>query len=127
MWVSNSQLSRHWKLDEPAAMRLPSVMLQVGLSGFGFTTNLCRRIAFERSMKTVVVVIILERFKLTFQINSVPEQRLVKKLTTNGSDQALNKWMGNGSIRDAFDGVNFNNTKVRLPSVILEKWIVVRA
>ena len=26
-----------------------------------------------------------------------------------------------------FDGVNFKNPEVRLPSVILEKWIVVRA
>ena len=61
-------------------MRLPAVTLQVGLSGFGFTTNLCRRIAFERSVKTIVVVIILERVKLSLQINCVPEQRLIKRL-----------------------------------------------
>jgi len=44
-------------------------------------------------MKTVVVVIILERFKLSLQIDRVPEQRLIKKLTTNGPDQALDEWV----------------------------------
>jgi hypothetical protein len=44
-------------------------------------------------VKTVAVVIILERFKHSLQINRVPEQRLVKKLTTNGPDQALDKWV----------------------------------
>ena len=74
-------------------MSLPTVMLQVGRPGYGFTTNLCRRIAFERSVKTVVVVIILERFKLSLQIDCVPEQGQIKKLTTNGSDQAFDEWM----------------------------------
>jgi hypothetical protein len=74
-------------------MRLPAVTLQVGLSGYGFTTHLCRRIAFERSVKTVVVVIILERFKLSPQIDYVPEQRLVQKLTANGPDQAFDEWV----------------------------------
>jgi hypothetical protein len=59
------------------AMRFPAVTLQVGLSGFGFTTHLYRRIAFERSVKTVVVVIILERVKFSLQINCVPEQCLI--------------------------------------------------
>jgi hypothetical protein len=42
-------------------------------------------------VKTVVVVVILERFKLSLQINRVPEQRLVKKLSTNGPDQAFDE------------------------------------
>jgi|GEM_PF-6641530 len=72
-------------------MRLPAVKLQVGLSGFGFTTSLCRRIAFERSVKTIVVVIILERVKLSLQINCVPEQRLIKSCTTNSLYKGLNE------------------------------------
>jgi len=52
---------------------LPTVTFQVSVSCFGFTTDLCRRIAFERSVKSAVVVIILERFKLSLQINRVPE------------------------------------------------------
>ena len=65
-------------------MRLPAVTFQIGLSDIWFTADLCWRIAFERSVKTVVVVINLERFKLSLQIDRVPEKRLVKKLSTNG-------------------------------------------
>ncbi len=42
-------------------------------------------------MEAVVVVIILQCFKLSLQIDRVPEQRMIVKLTTNGSDQALDK------------------------------------
>jgi hypothetical protein len=70
---------------------LPAVTLQAGLSGCGFATDFCRRIASELSMKTVVVVINLERFKLSLQIDRVPEQRLIKKFTTNGPDEPLNE------------------------------------
>ncbi len=58
-------------------MCLPAVMLQVCLSGSGLTVGLCRRTAFERSVKTAVVVIILECCKLPLQINWVPEYRRV--------------------------------------------------
>ena len=74
-------------------MRLPSVMLQVDRPGYGFTTNLRWRIASERSVKTVVVVLNLERSKLPLQIDRVPEQRLVKKLSTNSPDQAFDEWV----------------------------------
>ena len=74
-------------------MCLPAVMLQVGFSDSGLTAGLCRRIAVERSMKSAVVVIILECFKLPLQINCVAEQRVVKKFATNGPDQALDEWV----------------------------------
>ena len=44
-------------------------------------------------MKTLVVVIILECVKLSLQIDRVPEQCLIKKLTTNGPDRALDEWV----------------------------------
>jgi len=72
-------------------MRFPAVTLQIGLSDFRFTADLCRRIASERSVKTVVVVIILERVKLSLQINRVPEQRLIKGCTTNSLYKGLNE------------------------------------
>ena len=105
-------------------MCLPAVTLQASLSGFGFTTDLCRLIVFERSVNSTVFLIFQEHAKLFLHVNSIPELRLVKKLTTNGPNQALHKWMRNGCIRDDFDGVNFKDMKVRLPSVILEKWII---
>jgi len=54
-------------------MRLPTVTFQVSVSGFGFTADLCRRITLERGVKTVVIVMILERFKLSLQIYRIPE------------------------------------------------------
>ena len=54
-------------------MRLPAVTFQVGLPGYGITAELGRRIALKRGVNTVVVVIVLEGFKLSLQINSVPE------------------------------------------------------
>ena len=72
-------------------MRFPAVTFQIGLSDFRFTADLCRRIAFEGSVKTIVVVIHLERVKLSLQIDCVPEQRLVKKLSTNSPDQAFDE------------------------------------
>jgi len=44
-------------------------------------------------VKTVVVVIILERIKRSFQIDRVPEQRPIKKLAAPGFDKALNERM----------------------------------
>jgi len=35
--------------------------------------------------------------------------------------------MGNGCVWNTFDGFNFQNTEVSLSSVILEKWVVIRA
>ena len=93
LWVSNSQLSSHRQVDKSTAMRFPAVTFQIGLSDLRFTADLCRRIAFERSVKAVVVVINLESIKLSLQIDCVPEQRLVKKLSTNGPDQAFDEWV----------------------------------
>ena len=77
-------------------------------------------------MITAVIVIILECFKLSLQIDRVPEQRLIKKLTANGPDQAFDEWVRDWGIGDGSDWFNLKNTEVRLPSVILEKWIVIR-
>jgi hypothetical protein len=70
-------------------MRSPTAAFQVSVCGFGFTADLCRRIAFERRMKTVVVVILPECFQLSFQISGIPEEDIVKVFTANGSDQTI--------------------------------------
>ncbi len=62
-------------------MRFPAVTFQIGLSDSRFTADLCRRIASERSVKTVVVIIYLERFKLPLQIDPVPVQRVPGEFT----------------------------------------------
>lgn len=78
-------------------------------------------------MNATVVIVFLKYAQLFLQVNSVPEQRLVNKLTANRADQALNKGMGNGCIGNVLDGVNVKDAEVCLPAKIPEKWIVVRA
>jgi len=51
--------------------------------------DLCGGIAFKGGVKTAVVVIIPEQFEFSLQINGVPEAHLVKKLTTNGTDNSI--------------------------------------
>jgi hypothetical protein len=40
-------------------------------------------------MGAVMVVITLEIWEFSFQVNCIPEQCMVKKLTANGSDESL--------------------------------------
>jgi hypothetical protein len=41
-------------------------------------------------VKTAVNVVIFEKFQLSLEVNRIPEQRLIKKLTTNDSDESIN-------------------------------------
>ncbi len=70
-------------------MRFPAETFQIGLSDSRFSADLYRCIASEQSVKTVVFVINLERFKLPLQNDRVPEQRFIKKLSTNSPDTAI--------------------------------------
>ena len=54
-------------------------------------------------MGTMPVVIDLEISKLSLQVAGVPEERVIEKLTTNGSDQSLDKGMGSWNVGDTFD------------------------
>ena len=72
-------------------MCLPAVTVQVSLSGYGIAAGLLGRIALKRGVNAAMVVIFAERLKLSFQVNGIPEQRVVKKLTTNGSNQTLHE------------------------------------
>ena len=44
---------------------------------------------------------------------------MVKKLTANGSDESLNERMRAGRIWNAFEFINIQDAKVRLPLVIV--------
>ena len=44
-------------------------------------------------MSAMMVVINFEVCKLSLQVESVPEKRMVEKIATNGSDQPLDEWM----------------------------------
>ena len=71
-------------------------------------------------MGAVMVVIGLEVGKLSLQVNVIPEQCMVKVFTANGSDKSLNEGMLAGRIGNAFDFIDIQDAKIRLPLVILE-------
>jgi len=82
-------------------MGLPVVILQVGFRGFKSSVDLCRRIAFEGSAKTIVVLIILEHFKCPRQINHVAERDHIKEPPANGSDKSPNERVRTGCIESS--------------------------
>jgi hypothetical protein len=51
----------------------------------------------------MLVVVFLEVDELSFQIAGIPEERVIKKLTANGSDQTFHKDMRSRDVRNAFD------------------------
>ena len=82
MWVSDSQLRSERKLDELAGMRLPAGINHVGFRGFGFTTDLCWRIAFERSVNSTVVIIFQEyaqAFSPSHQCSRITSDQEIKQ------------------------------------------------
>ena len=71
-------------------------------------------------MGAMMIVIRLEICKLSLQVNRVPEKGVVKKLTADGSNDALNEGMRNRCIRDGLNLIYTKNPQVRLPLVIQE-------
>ena len=51
----------------------------------------------------MLVVVCLEVDELSFQIAGIPEERVIKKLTANGSDQAFDEGMRSRDVRNAID------------------------
>ena len=69
-------------------------------------------------MKTVMVIIILERFKLTLQFNGVPEHHLIKKFTENGPYKGLNEMVRAGLERHHLTTVNLDITGLSNNSIV---------
>lgn len=57
------------------------------------TGNFFRRGSIQRLMNTVLVVVVHERVEFSLKVLSIPIEGVVKKLTTNGSDQSFNEGM----------------------------------
>ncbi len=65
-------------------------------------------------------------FQLPLQVAGIPAECRVKILAANSSDQPLDKGMRQRYARNGFDLFDIQNTKIRLPAVVLEylgsKW-----
>ena len=68
-------------------------------------------------MRSVFIIILLEIDEFRLQINRRPEQRPVQVLPPNRADQALYEGMGKRHIRNCFDFLYFEYSKIGLPSM----------
>jgi hypothetical protein len=71
-------------------------------------------------MNAVMVVIVPKLAELPLQTSRVPEQNMIEKLPPYSAYQPLNEGMRHRNFGDGLDFVNFKDTQVCLPSVILE-------
>jgi len=74
-------------------MRLPLELAELSVATYGFSVHLYRRSVIKCSMYTVRVVIQVKINQLSLQVTGIPEERLVKKFSTNGPDQSFDKGM----------------------------------
>ncbi len=89
--MANWQLRGHRELTEPATVRPPSILEDVGPLPSAILAHLGRRLATKGAVDSAFVVIIAKRARFPLQVQRIPEQRLVEKLSTYRSDQALNE------------------------------------
>ena len=61
-------------------MRLPTELVGISSIDEGFLANFRWRIAIERRVDTMTVVIIPELLQLSLQVTDIPENYVIKKL-----------------------------------------------
>ena len=73
------------------------------------------------------VIIDFEVVQFVSKIRRCPEERVVEKFSTHGSDQSLDERVGQGNMGDCFNFLDFEGTQVSLPSVGLKDRVVIGA
>ena len=63
------------------------------------------------------VVIESELFQLSLQIDCVPDQHVIKKLSSDRPDQPFHEWMGHGYGRDRLDLFDLEYAQVGEPTM----------
>ena len=63
-------------------------------------------------MNTAVVVINLERFRLSRKIARIPEKHVIEILAANGSDETFHKRIGDRHMRNRLNLVDFEHAQV---------------
>src|SRR5207253_650606 len=95
----------------------PSVVVKDCMGGRRFARSFSWRAATERLVNTIVVVIGSELFQLALEVNCVPDQHVIKKLSSNCSDQPFHKRMGHGYERDRLDLLDLEYAQVGEPTM----------
>src|SRR5215831_2435065 len=96
--IRKLRCDRH--LEQTAAMVPPCVMVKSGMGGRRLARSFSRSAAAERLVNAIVIVIISELFQLSPQVDSVPDQHVVKKLPSYRPDQPFHERMGHRYERD---------------------------
>src|SRR5262249_57140863 len=88
-----------WESRIAATMLSPAIRSNIDILGVRrFDWSLSR----QRRVSSVVIVKLVERHQLQFQIRCRPEQQMVQAFGSNRADQSLDKWMRQQSIRNCF-------------------------
>jgi hypothetical protein len=90
-------------------MVAPSVVIKDGTNGRRLAGSFSRSAAVERLVNPICVVVNPELFQLSFQVDCVPDEHVVKKLPSYRADQPFHKRMGHGYVRDRLDLVDLED------------------
>ncbi len=74
-------------------MRFPLELAEISKADSAYSTHLCWSDVIKRSMYPVRVVVPEKSLQLLSKIIGIPEERLVKEFSTNGTDQSFDEGM----------------------------------
>lgn len=95
----------------------PSVMIKDGMDGRRFARSFSRCAATERLVNAIFVIVDPEFFQLSLQVDCVPDEYVIKKLSSNRSDQPFYERMGHRYRRDRLDLVDLEYAQVGAPAM----------
>ena len=72
----------------------PSVVGKDGMGGRRLARTFSRNTPIERLVNAIFVVIDSELFQLSLQVDRVPDEHVIKKLSSNRPDQSFYERMG---------------------------------
>jgi hypothetical protein len=95
----------------------PSVVIQDGIAGRRFARSFSRSAAIERLVNAIFVVIDSELFQLSLQVDRVPDEHMIKELSSNRPDQSFYERMGHRYVRDRLDLFDLEYAQVGAPAM----------
>ena len=95
----------------------PSVVIKEGVGGRWRAGSFYGSAATERLVNASFVVIDPELFQLALQVDCVPDHHVIKKLSSDCSDQPFHEWMGHGYVRDRLDLLDIEYAQVGEPTM----------
>ena len=95
----------------------PSVVVKDGMDRRRFARSFSWRAAIERLVNATVVVVISEFFQLSLQVDCVPDEHVIKKLSSYRPDQPFHERMRHGYVRNRLDLFDLEYAQVGAPTM----------